>query len=67
TWLKKTFIGSASLSILARNLWHYAPGFPKHINYDPGSNSFGAGNVQGIDRETAPTTRRIGLNLKLTF
>jgi TonB-linked SusC/RagA family outer membrane protein len=67
TWLKNTFIGSANLSVLARNLWHYAPGFPKHLNYDPGSNSFGAGNVQGIDRETAPTTRRIGINLKLTF
>lgn len=66
-WLKKTFIGSATLSVIARNLWHYAPGFPKELNYDPGSNSFGTGNVQGIERETAPTTRRIGLNLKLTF
>ena len=66
-WLKKTFIGSASFSVIARNLWHYAPGFPKYLNYDPGSNSFGSGNVQGIDRETAPTTRRIGLNLRLTF
>lgn len=66
-WLRKTFIGSASFSVIARNLWHYAPGFPKYMNYDPGSNSFGVGNVQGIDRETAPTTRRIGLNLKLTF
>lgn len=66
-WLQKTFIGSASLSLIARNLWHYAPGFPKHLNYDPGSNTFGTGNVQGIDRETAPTTRRIGFNVKLTF
>jgi len=66
-WLQKTFIGSASLSVIARNLWHYAPGFPKYLNYDPGSNTWGAGNIQGIDRETAPTTKRIGLNLKLTF
>jgi TonB-linked SusC/RagA family outer membrane protein len=66
-WLKKTFIGSAGFSVVARNLWHYAPGFPKYLNYDPGSNSFGAGNVQGIDRETPPTTRRIGINLRLTF
>jgi TonB-linked SusC/RagA family outer membrane protein len=66
-WLKKTFIGSATLSVLARNLWHYAPGFPKYLNYDPGSNSFGAGNAQGIDKETPPTTRRIGVNLRLTF
>ena len=66
-FLKKTFIGSASISVIARNLWHYAPGFPKHSNYDPGSNSYGSGNVQGIDRETAPSTRRLGLNVKLTF
>ena len=66
-YLKNTFIGSASVSVIARNLWHYAPGFPKHTNYDPGSNSFGAGNVQGIDRETAPSVRRVGLNVKLTF
>jgi TonB-linked SusC/RagA family outer membrane protein len=67
SWLKNTFIGSANLSVIARNLWHYAPGFPKYTNYDPGSNAFGAGNVQGIDRESAPSTRRIGFNVKLTF
>jgi len=66
-WLRKTFLGSANFSIIARNLWYYAPGFPKYSNYDPGSNTFGAGNVQGIDRETAPSTRRIGFNIKLTF
>lgn len=66
-WLRNTFIGSANISLIARNLWYYAPGFPKHTNYDPGSNAFGSGNVQGIDRESAPTTRRIGLNAKLTF
>jgi TonB-linked SusC/RagA family outer membrane protein len=67
SWLQQTFIGSLNLSIIARNLWHHAPGFPKHSNYDPGSNAFGSGNVQGIDRESAPSTRRIGFNIKLTF
>ncbi len=66
-WLQETFIGSLNVSVVARNLWHYAPGFPKYSNYDPGSNSFGSGNVQGIDRETAPSVRRIGFNVKLTF
>lgn len=66
-WLRNTFIGSANVSVIARNLWFYAPGFPKYTNYDPGSNSFGSGNVQGIERETAPSTRRIGINAKLTF
>lgn len=66
-WLRKTFIGSAMVSVIGRNLWHLAPGFPKHSNYDPGSSSFGSGNIQGIDRETAPSTRRVGVNLRLTF
>jgi len=65
--LRKTFLGSVNFSVIARNLWHYAPGFPKYSNYDPGSNAFGAGNVQGIDKESAPSTRRIGFNVKLTF
>jgi len=66
-YLQKTFIGSATASIIARNLWYYAPGFPKYTHYDPGSNTFGTGNVQGIEKEVAPTTRRIAFNLKLTF
>ena len=66
-WLQNTFIGSVNLSIVARNFWYYAPGFPKYSNYDPGSNAFGSGNVQGIDRESAPSTRRLGFNARLTF
>jgi len=66
-WLAKTFFGNVNLSILARNLWYYAPGFPKYENYDPGANAFGADNVQGIDRESAPTTRRFAFNVKVTF
>ncbi len=66
-WLRNTFIGSANISLIARNIWYFAPGFPKYTNYDPGSNAFGSGNVQGIDRESAPSTRRIGVNAKLTF
>lgn len=66
-WLQNTFIGSLNLSVIARNLWYFAPGFPKYTNYDPGSNAFGSGNVQGIDRESAPSTRRIGFNARLTF
>ncbi|HCS75832.1 MAG TPA: SusC/RagA family TonB-linked outer membrane protein, partial [Clostridiales bacterium] len=42
--LRNTFIGSVNLSVIARNLWYFAPGFPKYTNYDPGSNAFGSGN-----------------------
>ncbi|MBN1184061.1 MAG: SusC/RagA family TonB-linked outer membrane protein [Bacteroidales bacterium] len=66
-WLDRTFIGSANISLIARNLWFYAPGFPKHSNYDPGSNSFGSGNIQGIERETAPSIRRVGISARFSF
>lgn len=67
SWLAKTFIGSASVSFVARNLWFWAPNVPKHTNYDPTASSYGGGNVQGIDYTSAPNTRRYGFNLKLTF
>ena len=39
----------------------------KYSNYDPTANSYGETNVQGIDYTSAPSTRRIAFNLKLTF
>ena len=52
---------------VGRNLWFWAPNVPKYSNYDPTSNSYGETNVQGIDYTSAPSTRRIAFNLKLTF
>ncbi len=54
-------------SVVGRNLWFYAPNVPKHSNYDPIVNSYGETNVQGIDYTSAPSTRRVAFNLKLTF
>jgi TonB-linked SusC/RagA family outer membrane protein len=67
TWLEGTFVGSANLSFVARNLWFNAPNTPKHTNYDPAANVFGATNIQGIEYEVAPSVRRYGFNLRLTF
>lgn len=66
-WFKKVGIGSMQLSIVGRNLWFYAPNVPKYTHYDPTVNSFGETNVQGIDFTSAPATRRIGFNLRMTF
>jgi hypothetical protein len=60
-------IGSISLSLTGHNLWYYAPGIPKGSNFDPETNSFGATNVQGIEVSSAPTVRRYGVNLSVTF
>jgi TonB-linked SusC/RagA family outer membrane protein len=66
-WLSKTPFGSAFLSFSARNLWYFAPNFPKYLNFDPEVSSLGAGNSQGFDFIGIPTTRRLGVNLRFSF
>ncbi|TAE32938.1 MAG: SusC/RagA family TonB-linked outer membrane protein [Cytophagales bacterium] len=66
-WLAKTPFGSASLSVSGRNLWFKAPNFPKYMNLDPEVNSLGVGNAQGFELVSTPTTRRFGVNLRVTF
>ncbi|WP_217603947.1 SusC/RagA family TonB-linked outer membrane protein [Chitinophaga sp. GbtcB8] len=64
---KKTPIGGVTLTLSGRNLWYLAPNFPKYTRFNPEANSFGNTNVQGIELSAAPTTRRFGVNLKVTF
>lgn len=66
-FLTKTPFGSANVSFTGRNLWFFAPNIPKYTNFDPEINSFGASNTQGIEYSSMPSTRRYGVNLKLTF
>ncbi|AQG79286.1 SusC/RagA family TonB-linked outer membrane protein [Spirosoma montaniterrae] len=66
-WLSKTPFGMAVLSMSGRNLWYLAPNFPKYLNFDPEVSSLGAGNSQGFDFIGIPTTRRVGVNLRLSF
>jgi TonB-linked SusC/RagA family outer membrane protein len=65
--INKLPIGSATLSFSARNLWYLAPNMPKYTNFDPEVNSFGATSVQGIELSAAPTTKRMGVNLSVSF
>ena len=65
--LKRTPFGSASLSFSGYNLWYFAPNVPKYTNFDPEVNSFGSTSVQGIELSAAPSSRRFGFNLKLSF
>jgi TonB-linked SusC/RagA family outer membrane protein len=66
-WIEKSKLGTLNLSIVGRNIWYYAPNVPKYTNFDPEINGFGSTNLQGIDLSCAPTARRIGFNLKVTF
>lgn len=65
--LKKTPFGAASISISGRNLFYYAPNFPKYTNFDPEVSSLGVGNSQGYDNLAVPTTKRFGVNLRFSF
>ena len=64
---KRLPIGSMTLSITGRNLWFLAPGFPKYTHFDPEVNTYGATNTQGLEFSAAPTSKRIGINLSVTF
>jgi hypothetical protein len=59
--------GSISLGLTGRNLWYYAPNFPKDMNYDPETNQFGARNGQGIEYSTTPSARRFAVTLRASF
>lgn len=65
--LGNSFVKGLNFSLTGRNLWHFAPNFPKHSNYDPEVNSFGSSSTQGIDLSAAPTVRRFGFNLVARF
>lgn len=65
--LKGTPFGSGSISVSGRNLWYYAPNFPKYTHFDPEVSSLGVGNSQGYDNLSVPTTKRFGVNLRFTF
>jgi hypothetical protein len=56
-----------TLSFSGRNLWHFAPHMPTYTHFDPEVNSFGSTSVQGIELSAAPTTRRFGFNMNLSF
>jgi len=64
---KKTFLSGINVSLSGRNLWYIAPYFPKNSNFDPEVSSLGASNAQGFDINAAPTTKRYGFNIRLTF
>ncbi|MCO5235474.1 MAG: SusC/RagA family TonB-linked outer membrane protein [Chitinophagaceae bacterium] len=62
----KVPIGGATLSFSGRNLWFYAPYVPHSSNFDPEVSTYSS-SIQGFEFSTAPTTRRLGVNLKITF
>ncbi|MGM5468796.1 SusC/RagA family TonB-linked outer membrane protein [Flavobacteriaceae bacterium LMO-SS05] len=66
-WLEKTPFGKISLSAVGNNLWYFAPNVPRYTNYDPEVTSFGSGRIQGIENSSAPTSKRYGFKVNITF
>lgn len=60
---KKIKISGIRFSVFARNLFYVAP----NAFFDPEVNTQGAGNIRGLELQSAPNARTIGANLKLTF
>jgi hypothetical protein len=68
SFLNGTPFGSASLTLSAQNIWHYAWNTPQGTNFDPEVISYGAGsNARGFDEMTGPTAKKYGATLSLTF
>ncbi len=66
-WISKLRMSNATLSVSGRNLWFWAPNVPKYTNFDPDINSVVAAGTQGVETGGAPSTKRYGVNLNITF
>ena len=64
---KTKLIRGVNISLSGRNLFWYSPNIPKHSNFDPETNTYGASNAQGFEYSNAPTARRYGVNLRVNF
>lgn len=67
TVVNRLKLQNINVSFSGRNLWYLAPNMPKYINIDPEIGSFGNGQLQGIELSGAPTAKRYGINLNVTF
>jgi TonB-linked SusC/RagA family outer membrane protein len=58
---------NVTLSLSGRNLWFLAPNVPKYTHFDPDINSVVGSATQGVETGGAPSTKRFGINLNVTF
>ncbi|HIP47537.1 MAG TPA: SusC/RagA family TonB-linked outer membrane protein, partial [Lutibacter sp.] len=65
--LKRTPFGSMSISVTGNNLWFDAINFPDAFNFDPEVISTGTGNGDGLEFMTAPSAKKYGFSIKVTF
>ncbi len=66
-WLEKTPFGSLRFKLSGFNLWYDAYNTPEGINFDPNTTGLGAGNGQGFEFLTGPSSKRYGVSINATF
>jgi hypothetical protein len=66
-WTSKLKLTAVTISLSGRNLWYLAPNLPKYTHFDPDINSVVAAGTQGVETGGAPSTKRYGVNLNVTF
>ena len=65
-FFKNAPVSGITLSVIGSNLKFWLP--KENVYADPETNSFGqAGNVQGIEFSSTPTTRTVSVDLKIKF
>jgi hypothetical protein len=64
---RKIRSNNITISFSGRNLWFLAPNVPKYTNFDPDINSVVNSGTQGVETGGAPSTKRYGVNLNVTF
>lgn len=66
-WISKLKLSNVTITLSGRNLWYLAPNIPKYTRFDPDINSVVGGTTQGVETGGAPSTKRYGINLNVTF
>ncbi|POY37055.1 SusC/RagA family TonB-linked outer membrane protein [Solitalea longa] len=61
--IKTSAINNIRFTVYGRNLFYYAPNSP----IDPEVNTQGAGNIRGLELQSAPNTRNFGASIKVSF
>ncbi len=65
--LERTPFGSVTFKVSGFNLWYDAYNTPDGVNFDPNTTGLGAGNGQGFEFLTGPSSKRYGFSVNATF
>lgn len=67
TLISKLKIRSANISLVGNNMWFRSLNAPKYVHVDFDRTAFGTGNGAGFEYMGGPSSKRYGVNLRLTF